>query len=109
MTSGKFPEKINDMMNTNLLNPMLIAKYNIGGDPNEQFEQARQQAEMVMRGLYFAQEKKAKDNWCYTGAEAVFGDSDTPIAWWQNEDTDLWTVIYADLSTGQANESPNVE
>jgi hypothetical protein len=106
MTGGQFPEKINDLMDPNLLNPMLIEKYNIGGDPNEQFEQARKQANIVIRGLYFAQKKKAQDNWHYAVANAVFGDSETPIAWWQDENDDSWTVIYADLSIGKTNESP---
>jgi hypothetical protein len=109
MTGGQFPEKINDLMDPNLLNPMLIEKYNIGGDPNKQFEQARKQAIIVIRGLYFAQKKKAANNWYYAGAVAKFGDSDTPVAWWQNEEDGSWTVIYADLSIGKTNEPPRAD
>ena len=109
MNDGKFPDEINDLMNPALLNPMLIKKYNTGGDPDKQYEQAQLQAEIVLSGLFFTQNKLVNNYWHYAGSGITFGDTDTPIAWWQNEEDNTWTVIYADLSFNEAAEDPPVE
>ncbi|MBN2436828.1 MAG: hypothetical protein JXK07_16320 [Spirochaetes bacterium] len=108
MNEGKFPDKVNDMMDHNLLNPLLVNKFNIGGDPDEQFDQACKQAQIVLSGLAFAQEKIVKSNWHYAGDGVTFGDQDTPIAWWQNEEDYTWTIIYADLSFDETAEEPSL-
>lgn len=109
MTGGRFPNEINDLMDPDQLNPLLINKYNIGGDPDEQFKQAGDQVQIVLSGLYFTQEKKVNSNWHYAGGGVAFGDTDTPIAWWQNEEDDTWTIIYADLSFDETAEEPPLE
>ena len=109
MSEGKFPDEIKDFMEHDLLNPLLIKKYDIGGDPDEQFDQAYKQVQTVLSGLYFTQEKMVNNNWRYAGSGVTFGNPETPIAWWQNDEDDAWTIIYADLSINETAEAPPLE
>ena len=60
----------------------------------------------ILKGLYFAQEKKIDNNWTYVGDGVELGDAETPICWWEIKGSDQYRVIYGDLSIGDSLEIP---
>ncbi len=100
MSEGMFPSKINDLGDPNEVRLLLIAKFDRDGDPKEEFDQAMQQMNKILKGLVFAQERIVDDNWYYDGQGVKLGDAYTPICWWKSEDSSDYRVIYGDLSIG---------
>lgn len=100
MSGGYYPEKINDLIDPNQINPMLIEKFNGDGDPLEELDLSMKQANIILKGVYFAFEKKADGIWGYTDKEVLLGDSDLAVCWWKSEDSETYRVIYGDLSIG---------
>ena len=100
MSGGSFPRKINDLVDPNMINPMLIEKFDGQGDPYDERDEAFKQAAVISKGLVFAQRKKADKNWHYAGDGVYFGDSDAMVCWWKQEDTNDYRVIFGDLSVG---------
>ena len=100
MSGGSFPEKINDMVDPNQINPMLIEKFDGEGNPSDELDKAMKQANIIGKGLFFAQGKKAEQNWHYAGDGVYLGDSDAMICWWKQEDSNDYKVIFGDLSIG---------
>ena len=100
MSGGSFPTKINDLVDPNQINPMLIEKFDGDGDPSDEIDEAMKQASIIAKGLFFAQGKKAEQNWHYEGDGVCLGDSDTMVCWWKQEDTNDYRVIFGDLSIG---------
>lgn len=101
MSDGSFPQKINDLADPNQINPKLILKFNRGGNPQDEIDEAMNQASIIIRGLFFVQNKIAENNWTYEGDGVKFGQKDTPICWWKPEKSENYKVIYADLSIGE--------
>ena len=100
MSGGSFPENINDLMDQNQINPMLIDKFDRDDDPLDEIDKAMKQATIISKGLYFAQSKKAEQNWNYAGGGVYLGDSETMVCWWELEDSNDYRVIFGDLSIG---------
>ena len=98
MSGGSFPEKINDLTDPNQINPMLIEKFDGDGDPLDEIEKAMKQATIISKGLMFAQDKKAEQNWHYAGEGIYLGDHDARICWWKLKDSNDYRVIFGDLS-----------
>jgi outer membrane lipoprotein-sorting protein len=99
-TAGNtFPERINDLCDIEKVKPLLVAKFDEDGDPEDEFDQAVAMANKLVGGLYFAQEKKSEGAWHYAGADVRYGDAKTPLCWWQLEDSENYRVIYGDLHT----------
>ncbi|MFA6174941.1 MAG: hypothetical protein WC765_00005 [Phycisphaerae bacterium] len=106
MSDGFFPDNINDLGDPNKVKPMLIMKYKKGGDHKQEFEQAYDMMHIILKGVYFAQEKKADGNWEYTGGGAKFGDANMIICKWKLENSNSYRVLYGDLSIYDTNDMP---
>jgi outer membrane lipoprotein-sorting protein len=106
MSAGLFPSNIEDLGDPNKLRPVLIEKFDRDGDPKEELDQAMKQMNIVLKGLWFAQKCKVQSSWHYDGANVRLGDADKPICWWKPEDSDVYRVIYGDLSIGDSSEAP---
>jgi hypothetical protein len=100
MSDGFFPSEINDLGDPDKIKPMLIRKFDKDGEPEEELDQAMKEAHRIIKGLYFAQDKKADGNWTYLGDGVQLGDAETLICWWESEDSETYRVIYGDLSAG---------
>jgi hypothetical protein len=50
------------------------------------------------QGLVFIRFFKGQGQWHYAGAGVKLGDGNTPIFWYQPQDSETWRVIYGDLS-----------
>jgi hypothetical protein len=100
MSDGKFPETINDLGDPNKVKPLLIKKFHIGGPPKQEFEQAYQQMTKMLRGLYFAQKQKVNGTWSYAGDGVNLGQTEIPVCWWKQKDSNEYRVIFGDLSIG---------
>ncbi len=101
MSGGEFPERMNDLIDPNKIDPMLIEKYDGGGDPEQELEAAMQKANIILKGVFFAFNKKTEQEWYYRGGGVYLGDSDLIVCGWKKEDNDKYRVIYGDLSLGQ--------
>jgi hypothetical protein len=106
MSGGFFPDNINDLCDPNIAKPLLISKFDKEGNPKEEFDQACQQMSVLVEGLYFAQEQKVNGSWGYAGNGVKLGESDVPICWWKNKNSDTYKVIYGDLSIADSNNIP---
>lgn len=49
------------------------------------------------RGLLFLRFFKGRGTWHYAGNSIKFGDAQTPVFWYQPQDSDTFRVIYGDL------------
>ncbi len=90
---GQFPDSISleDLVK-------LGPKFQQGMERKDLTEQ--QQADVALRwgqGLVFIRFFKGQGQWHYAGAGVKLGDSDTPIFWYQPQDSQTWRVIYGDL------------
>lgn len=90
---GQFPDSIN-------LGD--IAK--VGPKFGEGLERAglneEEQVDIAMRwgqGLVFLRFFKGQGQWHYAGQGVKLGDAETPIFWYQPQDSETWRVIYGDL------------
>ncbi len=57
--------------------------------------------ELTVRGpksYEFLRQMKPENDWHYTGKGVNLGDSDTPIFWYRPEGSDVYRVIYGDLT-----------
>lgn len=50
------------------------------------------------QGLVFIRFFKGQGQWHYAGAGVKLGDGNTPIFWYQPQDSETWRVIYGDLT-----------
>ncbi|MHC4529469.1 MAG: hypothetical protein ACYS29_16465, partial [Planctomycetota bacterium] len=107
MSGGWFPSKINDLGDPNQIRPMLIEKFDRDGDPKEELDVAMKLVNLVLKGLWFAQERKVEGNWFYDGQDVRLGDADTAVCWWKVQDSNEYRVIYGDLSLRNTNIAPN--
>ncbi len=101
---GRFPDSIN-----------LEDFVNIGPKLDKGLKRAnlteQQQLEVATRfgqGLVFIRFFKGQGQWHYAGKGVKLGDGNTPIFWYQPQNSTTWRVIYGDLSIGDANEMPEV-
>ena len=100
MSEGLFPSAINDLGDPNKVRPMLVEKFDRDGDPEEELEQAMQVMHEILKGLMFAQQQKVDGSWYYAGDGIRLGGADTPICWWESEDSNDYRVIYGNLGIG---------
>jgi len=90
---GQFPDSIN-----------LEDLVEIGPKFEEGMEKAgltdEQQASTALKwgqGLLFLRFFKGQGQWHYAGQGVKLGDADSPIFWYQPQDSETWRVIYGDL------------
>ena len=98
MSGGKFPSAINELCDPNIVKPMLIKKFDRSGDSGEEMQQALQALEKILYGFTFAQDQKVEGSWDYVGTEVQLGDSTKPLCWWKPRNSEMYRVIYGDLS-----------
>jgi len=106
MSGGVFPSDMNDLTDPNVAMPLLIAKFDRDGDPNEELEQAMAAGNVLLKAAWFVQQHKADNNWWYTGDGATLGEADRIICWWKKEDSETYRVILGNLHIGDADEAP---
>jgi hypothetical protein len=106
MSGGLFPENINELGDSNTVKPMLIKRFKKNGNPKQEFDQAYDMMQTILKGLYFAQEKKADGNWDYRGTGVQFGDSDTVVCRWKQQGTNKYKMVYGNLSISDSNGLP---
>jgi len=90
---GQFPDSIN-LEDVAKVGPKFGEGLQRAGLTDEQ------QTEVAMRwgqGLVFIRFFKGQGQWHYAGAGVKLGDGDTPIFWYQPQDSQTWRVIYGDL------------
>ena len=109
MSGGSFPQKINELIDPNQINQMLIEKFDGEGDPSKEIYEAMKQANTIIKGVYFAFEKKADGTWGYAGGDVLLGEAEKVVCWWKLEDSQGYRVIYGDLSIGDSAEEPQIE
>lgn len=90
---GQFPDSIN-----------LEDLVKIGPKFEEGMKKAgltdEQQTQLAMKwgqGLVFLRFFKGQGQWYYAGQGVKLGDGDSPIFWYQPQDSETWRVIYGDL------------
>ena len=103
MRGGEFPDEqeIND---PEAFKPLIIEKYNGNSDPNEEFNQARDEVNRVLGGIFIVQKKKVDGGWGYNGEGVVLGEAERIICWWFDEGTEGYKAIFGDLSIGDVTE-----
>ena len=50
--------------------------------------------------MMFTVGMKPDNDWHYVGKDVALGDSNTPIAWWRPDGSDVYRVIWGDLRIG---------
>jgi len=100
LTGGGFPENINDLGKQELIEPLLVGKFNKDGDPDEELKEALTFGHVLLQGLYFVQTLKVEGNWGYAGDDVEPGDAGAPLCWWKKENSEHYRVVYGDLSVG---------
>jgi len=50
------------------------------------------------RGFVFFQLLKAENDWHYVGKNVKLGDAESPVCWYRPKDSEIYHVIYGDLS-----------
>ena len=98
MSEGIFPDAINDLGNPDKLKPMVIAKFDKDDDPEKELDVAMDEVHKIIKGLYFAQEKRVDGSWGYAGQGIQLGDTDAIICWWFDEEIGSYKAIYGDLT-----------
>lgn len=106
MSDGFFPANINDLGDSNTVKPKLIKRFKKEENWRQGFDQAYDMMHIILKGLYFAQERKAEGNWEYTGGGVRFGNSDAVVCKWKQESSNDYKVIYGNLGIAESNEVP---
>ena len=52
----------------------------------------------VGRGVRFVMQLPDKSNWEYHGADATFGNPNTPVFWYKPIGLDTYRLVYADMT-----------
>jgi hypothetical protein len=97
MSEGTFPDAINDLGDPEKVKSRMIAKFDKDGDPEEELDAAMAEVHKVLKGLYFAQEKKVDGGWGYAGRSVKLGQADAMICWWFDEETGGYRAVFGDL------------
>ena len=68
--------------------------------PDQETSKDKQQRESLQltRGLMFVMMMKPESDWHYAGKGVKLGDADTAIFWYKPEGSQMYEVIYGDLS-----------
>jgi hypothetical protein len=106
MSGGIFPSDMNDLTDPNVVTPLLIARFDHDGDPNEELNQAMAAGSVLLKAAWFVQQHKVHDNWWYAGNGASLGEADKVICWWKQKDSETYRVISGNLHIGDADEAP---
>lgn len=106
MSGGAFPSDVDDLVDPNMVTPLLIARFDRDGDPREELRQAMAAGNVLLKASWFAQQHKADDNWWYDGQGVSLGDADKVICWWKQENSETFRVIYGNLHIADADEAP---
>jgi len=97
LTGGSLPERIEDLTSQEKVAPLLKARYDRDGKPEDELEEALAVAHQLLKGLMFAEEVRVWGRWSYQGATAQVGDSTSVICWWRPEDSDDYQAVYGDF------------
>jgi hypothetical protein len=106
-SDDSLPVNINELVDPNKIKVMLLKKFHKGQDPNEEFRRAYEFAnDVILKAVCFAQDKKAQKNWYNSSEPVSFGETDKPLYWWKEENSNKYRVIYGDLSIRDVNDMP---
>ncbi|MCX5635387.1 MAG: hypothetical protein NTW55_06090 [Planctomycetota bacterium] len=106
MSDGFFPSAIKDLVDPNMVKPILVEKFAKGGNPVDELELAMPVLNKILKALVFAQQQRIYGEWGYAGDGIRLGETNEPICWWKSDDTGTYRVIYGDLSIGDSSEIP---
>jgi hypothetical protein len=102
LAGAGFPEEINDLGKQELVEPLLVEKYDKDGKPEDELDAALATGHDLLKGLMFAQQRKVEGTWGYAGGYAEPGDNEAVVCWWLPEDEEKYRVVYGDLRIGDA-------
>jgi len=91
---GQFPDSVNleDVVKVGPKFDQGLKRLNLTNE--QQLEIGRQ----FGQGLVFIRFFKGQGQWYYAGKGVKLGDGDTPIFWYQPQESETWRVIYGDLT-----------
>jgi hypothetical protein len=97
MKDSTFPPTVNPVELANSIKKM--AKSGMLRSDNKTSDQEQQEIAMkTTYGMMFAMRLPAESNWRYAGENVKYGDTQTPIFWYQPIGSQTYRVIYGDLS-----------
>jgi len=91
---GYFPDSVN-MDNIVKIGPKMEAVFK---RDNYSDEAQMKLGNEFAQGIVFIRFFKGKGKWHYDGKGVAFGDSETPIFWYEPRKSKTWRVIYGDLT-----------
>lgn len=94
----RFPDAINPMEFLSLAEQGLLIEIERSPEDAEAYGQAFAQASQ--RAMMFVVGMKPANDWHYAGKNVELGESNTPIAWYKPDGSDVYRVIWGDLRTG---------
>jgi len=62
-------------------------------------EEGIRQAVQINRGMMFVMQMEPDNDWHYAGKDVKFGDAETAIFWYRPKGSQIYRVIYGDLTT----------
>lgn len=93
---GTFPPTFNPIQLPKVTAEM-IKEGKFGEDETSQL-QRQAEAMQMYRGIMFVTQLPAESNWRYAGENVKYGDTETPIFWYQPTGSQTFRVIYGDLN-----------
>ncbi|MHC4426772.1 MAG: LolA family protein [Planctomycetota bacterium] len=97
MKDSTFPPTVNPVELANSIKKM--AKSGMLRSDNKTSDQEQQEVAMkTTYGMMFAMRLPAESNWRYAGENVKYGQADTPIFWYQPTGSQMYRIIYGDLS-----------
>jgi hypothetical protein len=103
LSGGVFPEDIHDLVDSQKVKPLLVAKHDKDGKPGDEFRAAIQDAWQLDIGFKYARSYDKTGNFHYLGRGAAFGDSMRVVCWGEETGRELewythpYWIVYADL------------
>lgn len=108
---GTLPPVVDMNASTDFVRLSQMKMRDEGVEPSEEHMMQFQQTLMTMgRGWMFVQQLPADSDWHYAGQGVTFGDATRPVFWYRPERSDLYRVLYGDMSVREvpAEELPAV-
>jgi len=99
MSDGSLPSDVNDLMNPEIMEPMIIEKFKKGLNPKQEYEDATDFMGTVRWAAVFVEQKIVlEENWHASSEPVYIGETEKPLYWWRLDDSEMYRVIYGDLS-----------
>jgi len=93
---GTFPPTFNPIQLPKITAEMI--KEGKFGEDETSPQQRQAEAMQMYRGIMFVTQLPAESNWRYAGENVKYGETETPIFWYQPTGSQTYRVIYGDLS-----------